>query len=143
LNIRPDFSATKEWLQETVEDQNHRIIFFPKYHCELNFIEMVWGFVKNKLRRHCKYSYSDLERNFPVFLDEVPISFVKKAARHCYRFMSGYRNTEFTGPLLDYIMKKYSSHRKIPLLVEAEIKNLKQEYKVKLEKKYDICIKKI
>jgi hypothetical protein len=32
---------------------------------------MVWGFVKNKLRRHCNYSYSDLERNFPVFLDEV------------------------------------------------------------------------
>jgi hypothetical protein len=106
---------------------------------------MVWGFVKNKLRRHCKYSYySDLERNFPVLLDEVPLSFVKKADRHSYRFiMSGYRNTKFTGPLFDYIMKKYSIHRKIRLLVEAEINNLKQEYKVKLEKKYVICIKKI
>ena len=47
--------------------------------------------------------------SFPKYLDEVPISFVKKAARHCYRFMSGYRNTEFTGPLLDYIMRKYST----------------------------------
>jgi hypothetical protein len=24
LNIQPDFSATKEWLQETVVDQNHQ-----------------------------------------------------------------------------------------------------------------------
>ena len=78
--------------------------------------------------------------SFPKYLDEVPISFVKKAARHCYRFMSGYRNTGFTSPLLDYIMRKYSSHRKIPALIESEINKLKCGYKKKLEKKYDVKI---
>ena len=48
--------------------------------------------------------------------------------------MSGYRNTEFTGPLLDYIMKKYTSHRKIPCFVESQINELSNEFKIKLEK---------
>ena len=55
--------------------------------------------------------------------------------------MSGYRNTEFTGPLLDYIMKKYTSHRKIPCFVESQINELRNEFKIKLEKKYKITIK--
>jgi hypothetical protein len=55
--------------------------------------------------------------------------------------MSGYRNTEFTGPILDYLMKKFTSHRIIPMLVEDEINKLKQEFKEKLEKKHKITIK--
>ena len=42
LSNEPDFKGQKEWLTEVVENSNCRIIFYPKYHCELNFIEMVW-----------------------------------------------------------------------------------------------------
>ena len=48
------------------------------------------------------------------------ISFVRKAARHCCRFMSGYRQG-LDGPLLDYIMKKYSGHRRIPDIILVEV----------------------
>ena len=53
-------------------------------------------------------------------LDEMPISFVRKAARHCYRFMSGYRQG-LDGPLLDYTMRKYSGHRGIPDIILVEV----------------------
>ena len=120
LSSQPDFSNSKNWLQETAEKRNHSIIFFPKYHCELNFIEMVWGYVKSKLRRSCTFDFNDLQHALPNALDNVPIQFVRRAARHCFRFMSGYRQG-LEGPLLDYIMKKYTSHRRIPVLLPAKL----------------------
>jgi len=41
--IEPDFLEQKEWLTEEIEMLGHKIIFYPKYHCELNFIENIWG----------------------------------------------------------------------------------------------------
>jgi hypothetical protein len=46
----------------------------------------------------------------------MPIKFVRNAARHCYRFMSGYPQG-LDGPLPDYTMKTYSEHRRIPEIV--------------------------
>ena len=50
----------------------------------------------------------------------MPIAFVRRAARHNYRFMSGYRQG-LDGPLLDYTMKRYSGHRRIPDVVLVEV----------------------
>jgi len=88
------------WLEETVEALGHRLLFFPKFHCELNFIEMLWGYTKAKLRRMCTFSFSDLKKRLPELLDSIPISFVKRASRHCFRYMDGYR-LGLTGPELD------------------------------------------
>ena len=112
----------EEWLTEVVKGCGHQIIFFPKFHCELNFIEMVWGWMKSYHRRHCTYNYNSLKSGLPsTMLSEMPIAFVRRAARHCYRFMSGYRQG-LDGPLLDYTMKKYSGHRRIPddIMVEVQ-----------------------
>ena len=104
------------WLQTEVEKRGHFFHFLPKFHCELNFIEMIWGYTKAALRKKCKYSFEDLKTNLPLQLESVPIAFIRRAARHCFRFLSGYRRG-FHGPILDFIMKKYKSHRAIPLHV--------------------------
>ena len=121
LASQPEFINEKIWLQKTVEERGHRMIFFPKFHCELNFIEMIWGYLKSKLRRECSFSFSVLCNRVPEILsEEIPISFFRRAERHCLRFMSGYRNG-FTGAVLDYVMKQYKGHRRIPLMLEREI----------------------
>ena len=47
------FLAQKSWLSETIEKYPGCFLFFyPKYHCELNFIEMVWGWIKSYHRNN-------------------------------------------------------------------------------------------
>ncbi len=79
----PDFLGQREWLREVVENSGHRIMYFPKFYCEFNYIEMVWAYIKANLRRSCIL--------LPVELDTIPIALFRSAARHCFRFMSGYR----------------------------------------------------
>ena len=49
LSQEEDFKQQKEWLAEVVELLGSDIILYPKFHCELNFIEMLWSQLKNKL----------------------------------------------------------------------------------------------
>ncbi len=39
LFLQPDFMAQKSQLEELIELCGHICDFYPKYHCELNFIE--------------------------------------------------------------------------------------------------------
>lgn len=119
------------WLQEIATENEVEMIFFPKFHCELNFIEMVWGYLKAQLRRSCTFNYVQLrDELLPQAIDSLPLAFVRKAARHCFRFMSGYR-MGLRGPLLDFTMKKYKGHRMIPTLTpqaKAELENAHKMY---------------
>ena len=114
--LRSTHSHTEqeEWLTEVVKGCGYQIIFFPKFHCELNFIEMFRGWMKSYHRRHCAYNYNHLKSNLPgIILNEMPIAFVRRTARHYYRFMGGYRQG-LDGPVLDYTMKKCGGNRRIP-----------------------------
>jgi len=71
-------AAQKEWLNEEVEKLGHSVIFYPKYHCELNVIE-----------------------NFGVGLSQV---IARIALRSCFRFMNAYR-LGLVCPLLDYAIE--------------------------------------
>jgi hypothetical protein len=135
LDNQPDFCEQVEWLRETVEAAGHEIIFFPKFHCELNFIEMVWAFVKAYYRRHCQFDFKKLREMIDtIMLEKVTKVFVRRAARHCYRFMDGYRRG-MKGPLLDYAIKKYSRHRSIPTTVQ--IAEINEEYEKKRDEKFN------
>jgi hypothetical protein len=112
LSQEPDFLSQREWLREVVENKGHSIIFYPKYHFELNYIEMIWAYIKSYLRKNCTYSYADLQAHVEGIEHIFPIDFVRRAAIHYYRFMDCYRHGLSLGPLADYAMKKYTSHRR-------------------------------
>jgi hypothetical protein len=40
--------AQKSQLEELIELCGHICDFYPKYHCELNFIKQYWGAVKSQ-----------------------------------------------------------------------------------------------
>jgi hypothetical protein len=48
LSLQPDFKQEKPLLQLLIEKSGHKCLFLPKFHCELNPIEMVWGQAKRR-----------------------------------------------------------------------------------------------
>ena len=44
-----------------IEATGHAVLFYPKFHCELNWIEYYWGQVKRYTRDNCEYNYEGLK----------------------------------------------------------------------------------
>jgi len=52
------FLAQKPLVKEVIESRGHKVIFYPKFHCELNFIEIFWDAAKRYAQNNCDYSFN-------------------------------------------------------------------------------------
>jgi hypothetical protein len=84
---------------------------------------MIWGFLKQHLRRTCQFDYKALQRDLPAALMEIPTAFFRKASDHCFQYMDWYRNG-WKGAALEFA-KKFKSHRGISAETVAIVR---QEY---------------
>ncbi len=79
LYNQPDFVNVESLLEQTCKSHGFRVIFLPKFHCELNFIEQCWGFAKRLYRLNTPSSREDhLERNALAALDAVPLDVMRR-----------------------------------------------------------------
>ena len=81
------------------------------------------------MRKYVKPGMSpkDLRQLLEKCLDEVPLDFIRRAARKSERYMDAYRKGA-TGRLAEFANKKYSSHRCLP---DSWFDELKAEYEAK------------
>jgi len=74
LYNQPDFVHVKSLLETTCEARGFGVLFIPKFHCELNFIEQCWGFAKRIYHHYPASSKeADLEQNLLAALESVPL----------------------------------------------------------------------
>ena len=128
LSQQPDFIQQKEWLEETVTNAGYYIDYYPKYHCEFNYIEMFWGAAKAWTRARCSFNFNDLVVLVPKALVNVSLTKIRKFARKSYRYMDAYRvkgsdGNSLTVQQIEYAVKKYHGHRKIPVRILQEMKD--------------------
>lgn len=122
LAKQPDFCGQREWLEETITEAGCLVDYYPKYHCEFNFIEMFWGASKAWYRAHCTFNFRDMSELVPKALDSVSLVKIRKFARKTYRYMDAYRVRDSNGNSLntrqiEYAVKKFRGHRKIPVRI--------------------------
>ena len=71
---QPDFVNIKSLLEASCRARGVDVIFLPKFHCELNFIEQCWGFAKQVYRMKERSSAEDvLQWNVIDSLNAVPL----------------------------------------------------------------------
>jgi hypothetical protein len=79
LYDQPDFAEVESLLETTCKARSFEVLFLPKFHCELNFIEQCWGFAKHIYRRFPASSKeADLENNILAALESVPLDNMRR-----------------------------------------------------------------
>lgn len=126
LNNHEDFKNQRPWLEEICTGAGHAIIFFPKFHPELNWIERYWSNAKNYARRHCDYTFENLRATVPTALNQVSVQTMRRYARKCFRYMEAYRlrnanNESLTLKQVEWVVKKFKSHRRITESFDAVV----------------------
>jgi hypothetical protein len=61
------------------------------FHCELNAIEMYWGYSKARFRQVIKTSFEHAKREVLIALDACSIDTVRRFCNRSFRFMDAYR----------------------------------------------------
>jgi hypothetical protein len=83
LMNQPDFAAIKSKLEMVCAEKSFEILFLPKFHCELNLIEMCWKYAK---KIYClnpeSSSEEDLEWNALAALDIILIGCMQRFVNH-------------------------------------------------------------
>jgi hypothetical protein len=81
LFLQSDFIAQKSQLEEYITSHGHLCDFYPKFHCELNFIEQYWGTVKFHYCSSPKTSDMDaiaMEKNILTCLEAVALLHIRR-----------------------------------------------------------------
>ena len=79
LYMEPDFVNVKSLLEEHCAKRGFEVLFLPKFHCELNPLEMVWGRSKYYYRLNPPSTKEeDLEANMIESLEKVTIDEMRR-----------------------------------------------------------------
>jgi hypothetical protein len=130
LADQADFKRQKSALQETLDQypvNQHRMIleFYPKFHCECNWIERFWSDVKRDVRSNCDYTFAGLKEHLPVALDnaspadEIPTR-IRRYYKRCWKYIEAYSNGKDANGAYEEVVKKFvnrveTSHRRLNL----------------------------
>ncbi|OBZ79571.1 hypothetical protein A0H81_00263 [Grifola frondosa] len=121
LYNQPDFETVETNLETHCKARGYQVIFLPKFHCELNFIEQCWGRAKRYYREYPASSKeADLERNVIRALDSVELASMWRYAMCSRRFMDAYRRG-LNGKQAAWAARKYRGHRVLPNSIIHEL----------------------
>jgi len=91
LEAEDDFRNEVSLLETVIRAAGHDVIFCPKFHCELNYIEYYWAALKRYTRENCRYSFQELEATVLKGMDSVELKTIRRFAMRSKRWMMAYR----------------------------------------------------
>lgn len=135
LSKQEDFASEKSMLQIELEKGGDHVLFLPKFHCELNMIELIWGRSKYFVRREHHPNKGTLmalvggKNGNPKGLiwtsfeqTNLPLTLVWKYAAKARDFIRLYDKEIETNTIIQ-ARKFYKTHRRVFKTTEAEVNN--------------------
>lgn len=117
LSCHEDFKNEKSALHTKLEAKGHKVLFLPKFHCELNGIERVWGHAKRYTRAYCDYNLHSLRTTVPAALDSISKQTIQNYIQKSRNYMFSYLKGSLPGQEMEKKVKKFGkefkSHRRI------------------------------
>ncbi|XP_062520189.1 uncharacterized protein LOC134195206 [Corticium candelabrum] len=113
LSKHEDFLNEKSVVESYLMSLGHHCLFLPKYHCELNPIERVWGHAKKYKRAYCNYSITGLRNSMIPALETVDVELIRRFFRKARDYLQAYRDGQVTGHNVEEAVKVYKSHRRV------------------------------
>lgn len=113
LSKQPDFREQRCMIEEYLNSQGQFVLFFPKFHCECNWIEQFWGACKRFTREKCTYSITGLRDNIPAAMCQVDdgpstLRFFNRSKRIMEAYAKG-----LTMDTQEFQNRVYRSHRRL------------------------------
>ncbi|RXW24341.1 hypothetical protein EST38_g1508 [Candolleomyces aberdarensis] len=112
LSQQEDFANQISELEMVIVDAGHLCLFLPKFHCELNPIEMYWGWAKYRYRQMEKRTFEDAKKAAIQCLDACPADVIRRFINRSWRFTAAYEQG-LTGQAAAWAVRKYKGHRTI------------------------------
>jgi hypothetical protein len=121
---QPDFLEERPRIVNLIEAAGHQVMFLPKFHCELNPIELVWSMIKTQFRKEGGRSTIAGAREALKRAMAAPTpDQIRACFRHCWRYQHAYEKGMNPQQAVS-AMKKYKSHRRIPENWAVSVSNL-------------------
>jgi len=109
LEAQPDFANEISLLEQVIREAGHQVIFCPKFHYELNYIEYFWVAVKRYIREKCVCSFQELESTALAGLDSISLKTICRFAMRSQHWMLAYING-LIEEQREIAEKQYKSH---------------------------------
>ena len=108
-----DFRTEKTLVEHFLHGENLKVTFLPKFHCELNPIERVWGQAKVYTRMYTNFTLPRLRNTMHPALDSVTLELIRKYFRKVLDYEKAYLDGKKAGKELEQAVKVYKSHRRV------------------------------
>ncbi|EDR06554.1 uncharacterized protein LACBIDRAFT_300092 [Laccaria bicolor S238N-H82] len=112
LSKQEDFANQISVLETVIREAGHECIFLPKFHCELNPIEMYWGWAKYRYRQVDKNTFQQAKDAASEALNACPPEVIWRFINRSWRWMSAYR-IGLTGEAAQWAVRKQKGHRSV------------------------------
>ncbi|ETW86772.1 hypothetical protein HETIRDRAFT_42185 [Heterobasidion irregulare TC 32-1] len=90
----------------------HNSIFLLKFHCELDPIEMYWGWCKHWYCKIYKVKFEDAKKVAQQCLNKCPVKVIHQFFNQSWWFMDAYHKG-LIGKVAEWAVCKQKSHRRV------------------------------
>ena len=119
---QPDFQAEANVLIQLAIDRGYTMWFLPKFHCELNWIELAWGTMKQFTRAKIDGRWSTMVKALWWSYGEgnLPLGLLRSFTRKVRELVHLYQH-DLQGPFAVYCQSKIRT-RRLPFIDPAQLK---------------------